>query len=104
MIENSVIEPSELEILIEQGGDIQIVDITENNCLKSFEITSDWIPASKLISKIFLLKKDIPIILCCEHGNDSFMLMKVLKTQYHLSNIISLKSGIYGWATLRKSV
>jgi rhodanese-related sulfurtransferase len=93
---NNTILPEELIEWINQGKKIQIIDITHDNLLKNLKIKSKWIPVHKLIDHISELNKDIPLILSCRVGADSFIMMNILSTQYQMNNVFSLKSGFNG--------
>jgi len=93
---NNIILPEELIDWINQGKKFQIIDITLDNLLKDLKIKSKWIPVHELIDHISELDRDIPLILSCRVGADSFVMMNILSTQYQMNNVISLKSGFIG--------
>ncbi|MDF1546773.1 MAG: hypothetical protein P1P88_03055 [Bacteroidales bacterium] len=97
MNNTSIISPAELDAWIENGMNFQLVDISLENLLKDVDILSDWIPVTNIINEIDKLKKDVPIVLCCRHGNDSFILMNIMHVNFGKTNVLSLKSGLYGW-------
>jgi rhodanese-related sulfurtransferase len=96
MISEKIITPVELKSWIDNGKEFQLIDITQQNLLKNLKIQSVWIPVHILIEQIQDLEKDIPVVLCCYVGADSFLLMKILSTEYHFGNVFSLKSGYSG--------
>jgi len=97
MNDTSIIYPEELNKWLEQGKEFQLVDIDQENLLEGIDIQADWFPITALIDNLSKLKTDIPVILCCRRGNDSFMLMNLLHQQFNMTNVLSLKTGIYGW-------
>jgi rhodanese-related sulfurtransferase len=96
----NIINPVELEKWINEGKNFQLVDITEENILKTQLIEFIWIPVSKLFNNIQSFRTDIPVVLCCQHGESSFLLMNILHYKHNLTNIYSLKSGFEGWKNL----
>jgi rhodanese-related sulfurtransferase len=92
---------SEIDNWLINGKIFQLIDISEENCMNIYSIVSQWIPASKLLNRLDELKNDIPVVLCCQTGENSFFVMNILHNQYNKTNIYSLKSGIYGWESLK---
>ncbi len=103
MIFNNTILPEELITWIEIGKEFQLIDITDGNLLKDLQIQSKWIPGNILLSKVSELEKNIPVILSCRVGSDSFVLMNILATEYQMKNVLSLKSGFFGLRELIES-
>ena len=99
----NVIDPVELDEWINQNKSFQLVDITEEKILEAFENEFTWLPASKLLSQIHLLRKDVPVVLCCQHGESSFIIMNIIQLQFNLLNIYSLKTGLNGWKGINNS-
>ena len=96
MIINHIILPEELIEWIESGKEFQLIDITDDNLLKNLQIQSNWIPAHMLIGRISELEKNIPVIISCRVGADSFIFMNILSSEYQVNNVLSLKSGYIG--------
>jgi rhodanese-related sulfurtransferase len=96
MIFNRNILSVELIDWVENKKEFQLIDITNENLLKQLQIQSKWIPSHILLSQISELEKNIPIVLCCRVGADSFTLMNILSIEYQMDNVLSLKSGFIG--------
>ena len=84
---NLTINPIELKAKINKAEKIQIIDIREMGIYHNPIPNSEWIPASILLSNLEKLKKDIPVILYCRLGVDSFCLVNILHSEYQLSLI-----------------
>lgn len=97
MNDTSIIYPDELNSWLEQGKKFQLVDIDTENLLESFDIQVDWIPITAILDNLSKIRSDIPVVLCCRRGNDSFMLMNLLQQQFNMANVLSLKTGVFGW-------
>jgi rhodanese-related sulfurtransferase len=100
MIFENILLPGTLDEWITQGKSFQLVDMTEENLLSKFNIESNWIPAGKLLEQTNQLNKEVPVILCCHHGESSFIFMNLLFYHHNFQNVYSLKSGIKGWKSI----
>lgn len=101
MIYKYNILPLQIDDWLKNGRIFQLIDISEENIMQNSPIVSQWIPASQLFKRIDEIKNEIPVVLCCQTGENSFFLMNILHNQYNRNNIYSLKSGIFGWESLK---
>ena len=101
MIDNKfVIKAQALKLKIETGEKIQIIDIREKISYQNPINNSEWIPASEILNSIGKIKTDIPVILYCRMGVDSFCVANILHAEFNFTNIYSLKSGIEAFEKL----
>jgi len=95
MINNKfIIEAKELKTKIKKDEEIQIIDIREKISYQNPIDKSEWIPASEILNNKEKIRTDIPVILYCSVGANSFCIANILSKRYKFSNIYSLKGGI----------
>jgi rhodanese-related sulfurtransferase len=97
MIISKLVSPDEINGWIEQNKAFQLIDISNDNLLKRNGIEAVWIRETLLLDQLSLIRKNIPVVLCCKYGEASFILMNILHRQFDFDNVYSLKSGIAGW-------
>ena len=97
-----IITAQELKSKIDSKENIQIIDVREKFAYENPIKNSDWIPASKILISIKQIKTDIPVILYCRTGVDSFCLANILHMEYNFTNIYNLKAGIEAFRNLNK--
>jgi len=102
MIDNKfIIEAKALKSKIETGEEIQTIDIREKSSYKNPIENSEWIPASEILNNLKQIKRDIPVILYCRLGVESFCVANILHKEYKFINIFSLKAGFEGYESFK---
>jgi adenylyltransferase/sulfurtransferase len=92
------VTPQELQIRIQSGEEIQLIDVRE-----PFEYEICAIEKSELISlntipdNIEKVRRDIPAVFICHHGMRSASAIQYLKGE-GFENLINLTGGIDAWA------
>jgi len=89
-----IIKSNQLKLKLKANEKIQIIDIREQNHSKTSINGVEWIPASKILNNIKKIKSNIPVILYCDMGVESFFVANILHEKYKFTNIYSLKGGI----------
>ncbi|MDQ2719882.1 MAG: HesA/MoeB/ThiF family protein [Bacteroidota bacterium] len=79
------------------GEDIQLVDVRTAEEYAAFHLKSSFIPVTTLEENIQLIDRDKPVILYCEQGTRSAAAIKLLQEQYHFDNLYNLQGGLHAW-------
>jgi rhodanese-related sulfurtransferase len=87
----------ELKSRIDNGDDIQIIDIRETNEYEYCNIGAELIPMGEIMSKIDLIARDKDVILHCKSGGRSSAMVNALMSR-GFDNVINLTGGILAWA------
>ena len=94
----------ELKNWIKNKIEFQLIDIRNIDPDKvsyiDFQKTL-FIPKRKLNINISKLKKNIPVILYCYAGIQSYLMVEVLSKNYGFDNLYSLIGGIYEWEKMK---
>ncbi len=90
--------------MIDEHETIQLIDIRTE-----FERSQSQIENSLHISFLDLektttrIRKDCPVVLFCQHGNDSFFATLLLMNRHKLDNVYTLKGGMIAWLDAKKN-
>ncbi len=90
------IDSEQLIEWLNTNKEFQFIDIRTNKTLINFHHSEIAIPYNEIEKNISKLKRDIPIILACDVGEQSFFTAVTLKRKYNFDNIYSLRDGING--------
>ncbi|MEO7348812.1 MAG: ThiF family adenylyltransferase [Terrimesophilobacter sp.] len=84
----------ELARLIEQGGELQLVDIRESyeRAIAAIE-PSDFLPLGSLMEQLDSLRRDAPVVLYCHSGGRSAHALRLLQNA-GFDNVSHLSGGI----------
>ena len=74
--------------------EFQFIDIRKNKPAINFHYSEIVIPYDEIQENISKLKKEIPVILACDVGEQSFFSAATLKNKYNFDNIYTLRGGI----------
>ncbi len=93
---NSIKEISteELKRKISDKEKIQIIDVREPYEYSAFNIQGINIPLNTLANKIDKIRKDVPVIIHCQHGNRSKRAIELLQKDFGFTNLYNLTGGI----------
>lgn len=92
------VSPEELKFLIEEGKDIQLVDVREPHEYEICNLGGVLIPMNSIQQHIDKIATDRPVVIYCHHGVRSAMVVKFLSEQFGYTNLHNLEGGIHAWA------
>ena len=87
----------ELKSKLDEGQDIQIIDIREQYEREIASMNAEHIPLGDVMSNLDKIRKDIPVVIHCKSGDRGGKLTFYLKKQGY-SNVHNLEGGINAWA------
>ncbi len=91
-----LLTPSELRIWIDTRRDYVLVDVREEWEREQYNIGGLHIPMSELMSRIDELPKDKDVVLYCEKGIRTVIVIQRLEASgFH--NLINLSGGMKAW-------
>lgn len=94
----SQISVKKLKALLDEGREIQLIDIREIHEVDSGSIGGHHIPMAELMTRVREIRKDIPVIIHCKSGSRASAMVYSLRHEFDLKNVHLLKGGIEAWA------
>ncbi len=88
----------ELKTQLDNGEDIQLIDVRENNEREFTNIGGDHIVMSSIVENINKINKEKEVVIYCRSGSRSGQVVNFLETNHGFQNLINLKGGILAWA------
>ncbi len=88
----------ELKTKLDNGEDIQLIDVRENNEREFTNIGGDHIVMSSIVENINKINKENEVVIYCRSGSRSGQVVNFLETNHGFQNLINLKGGILAWA------
>ncbi|MFT4678225.1 MAG: rhodanese-related sulfurtransferase [Flavobacteriales bacterium] len=92
------ISPLDLNLRIQNGEEIQIIDIREEHEIAVCTINGLHIPMAEILERRNEIRLDIPVVIHCRSGQRSAAVIHTLNTKFQFSNLLNLQGGIVGWA------
>lgn len=92
-----VVSVEELHKWMEQGRQIQIIDVRESWERQVCKIDSDHFPMGKINDYLRQVERNKPVIIYCHHGMRSQQVIHYLRER-GFNNLINLEGGIHQWA------
>jgi len=89
----------ELAEVLENGGDVQIVDVREPYEYEIANIGGELIPLTTVINNVHKFSSDRRVVVHCRSGKRSAEAIQLLEQQSGLSNLYNLKGGLLAWAS-----
>ncbi len=93
------ITATELKQRLDQGDDIQVIDVREQ---KEFDVAripnSKLIPLGQVVSRLSEIDADRETVVHCKMGGRSAKAIEALRAAGFTGNLINLKGGITGWS------
>lgn len=92
------ITASQLKSWQDEGKTFQLIDIREEEEVATGTIGGLWIPMDKVMSRLDILQKDVPVVVHCNSGKRSRAVVYTLATKFEMTNVYSLCGGIQSYA------
>ena len=93
------ITPSELKKRLDNGDDIQIVDVRENNEVAISRLPNSLhIPLAQVLVRIYEIDPTRETVVHCKMGGRSARAIDALQRSGFTGKLMNLKGGIIGWS------
>lgn len=93
------ITPTELKRRLDNGDDIQIIDVREDNEYAFARIPDAvHIPLGQVLSRVDEIDPDREAVVHCKMGGRSARAIEALQRSGFTGKLINLKGGILGWS------
>jgi len=89
---------TDLKKKLDNGEDIQLVDVREPAEFEICHLPAILIPLGDIPKKAASISHNKPVIVICHHGFRSAQAIQYLSQRYGFSNLLNLKGGIHEWA------
>jgi len=89
---------TELKNKLDNGEDIQLVDVREPAEFEFCHLPATLIPLADIPRSAALISQDKPVVGICHHGFRSAQAIQYLTQRFGFSNLLNLKGGIHTWA------
>lgn len=89
---------TELKKKLDNGEDIQLIDVRELSEYNICHLPSVLIPLGDIPKEVHQLTRDKPIVFICHHGFRSAQAIQYLSQRHGFTNLINLKGGLHAWA------
>lgn len=90
------VTPIEVKKMVDEGTEIQIIDVREPLEFDLVNIGGLNIPLKNIESQIALIQRHIPVIVHCKSGGRSALAIAKLQ-QHGFSNLLNMSGGILRW-------
>ena len=90
------IQPAELKKWMDEHKSFTLIDVREQWEHEAFNIGGIHIPLGEIITRRAEIEKDKPVVLYCEKGIRSAIVIQRLEPM-GFSNLINLEGGMYAW-------
>ena len=88
------IKSSEFLRMIEGKAEFQILSIAQRSYYIPENIIATKVTISEVEENFNLVRKDVPVIVVCDHGESSFFLATIIQIQDKNINVFSLEGGL----------
>lgn len=86
-----------LQQKLEEEDELVLIDVREPWEHDSFNIGGILIPMNSVFENLHQIPKHIPVIIYCEKGIRSMLVIQRLEARFNYSNLINLAGGMDGW-------
>jgi adenylyltransferase/sulfurtransferase len=86
-----------LQQKLEEEDELVLIDVREPWEHDSFNIGGTLIPMNSVLENLHQIPKHIPVIIYCEKGIRSMLVIQRLEARFNYSNLINLAGGMDGW-------
>ncbi len=88
----------ELKSKLDDGSDLQLIDVREDNEREFTNIGGDHIPMGTIINNLDKVSKDKDVVIYCRSGSRSGQVVNFLEMNHGFENLYNLRGGILAWA------
>lgn len=92
------IDVHSLKQMIDNGDDIQVIDVREEYEYEIGNINGTLIPLGEVIERASEISKDKKVIVHCRSGRRSMLAIQELQEQLGYDNLYNLEGGVVAWA------
>ncbi|MBL4657630.1 MAG: ThiF family adenylyltransferase [Flavobacteriales bacterium] len=92
------ITATELKSRLDQGEDIQIIDVRETNEFEMCNMGGELIPLGTIPDNAAKISKEKTVVVHCHHGVRSANAIMHLMQNDGFTNLLNLKGGIHAWS------
>lgn len=92
------INVNELKWKVDQGEDIQLLDVREDFEREICQLDGIHIPMNQIPANIEKIDREKPVVIYCHHGMRSANVQKYLADNHGFTNLYNLEGGIHAWA------
>lgn len=92
------ITPKELKALLDQGADLQLIDVREPYERQISNIGGELIPMGQVMHSIDRIERSKQVVVYCRSGRRSGDIIRILQEHFGFTNLINLRGGILAWS------
>ena len=92
------ITATELKVLLDNGEEVQVIDIREKYECDICSINGEHIPMAEVMNNIDRISREGKVVIHCRSGGRSAAVVDALQRQFGFTNLYNLKGGILAWA------
>lgn len=94
----NTITVKELKAMMDNGEDLQIIDVRESSEFAMCHICETLIPMNTIPDNVHQISRDKKVVIYCRSGARSANVVGYLQRVYNFENLYNLKGGILAWA------
>jgi rhodanese-related sulfurtransferase len=88
---------SALKKKMNDGEDLQLIDVREPGEHAAFNISGELIPLNEIVHQVEKIATDKPVIIYCRKGIRSQIAIQRLQEKYKFKNLVNLIGGTEAW-------
>ena len=92
------IDVIKLKALMDEGADIQLVDVREQNEYNIANLQGELIPLNTIAQNVDKISEDKQVIFLCRSGVRSAQAIAFLESHHGFENLYNLEGGILDWS------
>ena len=90
----------DLKKKLEESNELLLIDVREFFEREIFNIGGLHIPMQSVFQRVTEIPTDKPVVLYCQKGIRSLIIIQRLNEKFGYDNLINLKGGMYEWQKL----
>ena len=91
------VKPGELFQKLQQGKDLQLIDVREPHEHEQFNIGGRLIPLDEIMRAADSIPKNKEVVIYCKMGIRSQIAIQRLQERFGFTNLINLQGGLEAW-------
>lgn len=88
----------DLKLRLDQGDDLQLIDVREDNEREFTNIGGDHIAMGTVVGNMDKISKEKDVVIYCRSGSRSGQVVNFLEMNHGFKNLFNLRGGILAWA------